>query len=166
MTPTGFQVVYDVTKDGWAVLLVPAWGIGFILIGCILPRLTRHKVLRSPKWIQNWFPAVWLGFASLWTLVAFISVGSNFWTDYSVLSSGHAQFIEGPVENFVPMPVTGHALEWFDVKGVQFSYSDYVVTPGFNHTSSHGGPIREGLYVRIWYRGNDILKLETPRASP
>jgi hypothetical protein len=52
----------------------------------------------------------------------------------------------------------------FHSPGVYFAYSDYVVTPGFNNTSSHGGPMREGLYVRIHYTGSvtgvAIVKLE------
>jgi hypothetical protein len=40
------------------------------------------------------------------------------------------------------------------------SYSDYVVTAGFNNTASHGGPIRQDLPVRISYVGNSIVKLE------
>jgi hypothetical protein len=72
--------------------------------------------------------------------------------DYSV--------VEGTVANFHPMPYSGHQNETFSVNGVQFSYSDYVVVPCFNNTASHGGPIHDGLRVRIAYSGNCILKLE------
>jgi len=58
------------------------------------------------------------------------------------------------------MPYSGHAMESFTVSGVPFSYSDYIPKAGFNQTSSHGGPIHEGLPVRIWYVGNEIVKLE------
>jgi hypothetical protein len=51
-------------------------------------------------------------------------------------------------------------MESFCVSGVCFRYSDYVVTAGFNQTSSHGGPIRDGLPVRVTYIGNTIVKLE------
>jgi hypothetical protein len=61
------------------------------------------------------------------------------------------------------MPYTGHAMESFCVQEQCFSYSDYVVTTGFHNTASHGGPIREGLNVRIEYIGNIILKLEVAR---
>ena len=81
-----------------------------------------------------------------------------------------ASVVEGPVENFVPMPYQGHSLESFDVAGVHFAYSDYVLTSGFNNTSSHGGPIRQGLYVRIHYvrlgrseDANSIVRLEIRR---
>ena len=62
------------------------------------------------------------------------------------------------------MPYEGHATEHFVVNGVRFEYSDFEVTSGFNNTSSHGGPVRQGLYVRIHYiernSKNVILKLE------
>ena len=50
--------------------------------------------------------------------------------------------VEGIVENFKPMPYEGHENETFTVNGIRFEYSDYAVSPAFNQTSSHGGPIR------------------------
>ncbi len=34
------------------------------------------------------------------------------------------------------------------------------MTAGFHQSVQHGGPIHEGLQVRIHYLGNDIAKLE------
>jgi hypothetical protein len=76
------------------------------------------------------------------------------------LREGHVQVTEGPVTDFVPMPYEGHALEKFTVRGHTFTYSDYILTPGFHNTASHGGPIREGLNVRVSFAGNLILRLE------
>jgi hypothetical protein len=76
------------------------------------------------------------------------------------LRDGHVQVTEGPVTDFVPMPYEGHAQERFTVRGHTFSYSDYVLSPGFHNTASHGGPIREGLNVRVTFAGNLILRLE------
>lgn len=82
----------------------------------------------------------------------------------SALHAGTGLTVEGLVEHFHPMPWSGHDTERFDVQGVPFAYSDYVINNGFNHTSSHGGPIREGLPVRITYLParphNLIIKLE------
>jgi hypothetical protein len=78
----------------------------------------------------------------------------------SDLREGRYSVVEGPVTDFVPMPYEGHAQESFTVNGHRFSYSDYIMTAGFRKTASHGGPIREGLYVRISYSGNLILRLE------
>ena len=59
--------------------------------------------------------------------------------------------------NFAPNP--------FRVKKERFCYSDYAVSPAFNQSASHGGPIRAGLLVRIAYYEDDnfqayILRLE------
>jgi len=65
------------------------------------------------------------------------------------------EVVEGIVSNFDPMPFGGHKLESFEVDGIKFSYSDYHSTVGyspvFRKTRSHGGPIYEGLYVKIYY---------------
>lgn len=77
--------------------------------------------------------------------------------------------VEGWVQDFNPAPYGGHVDEAFTVDGVRFAYSDYVVTGGFRQTASHGGPVREGIYVRIryipgysgtLYGGNLIVRLE------
>lgn len=103
-------------------------------------------------------------FSLLWTAVAGGSIGVNYVRVQSALRSGTASVVEGPVEHFHPMPYTGHANETFDVSGVHFEYSDYGITAGFNNTSSHGGPIREGLDVRIAFigprTGATIVRLE------
>lgn len=57
-------------------------------------------------------------------------------------------------------PYSGHARETFVVNGQYFSYSDYDLTQGFNQTQSHGGPIKEGLQVRITHVDGSIVKLE------
>jgi hypothetical protein len=77
---------------------------------------------------------------------------------------GQYSMVEGTVTNFHPMPYSGHQNETFFVNGMQFSYSDYVLVPCFNNTSSHAGPIHEGLRVRIAYSGNCILKLEVSQS--
>jgi hypothetical protein len=160
MVDPNFTVVFDVAHNGARALWFPVPGLLFIFIGLCLPRLIDSGILRCQAWMKPWFPIVFLTFAVFWTAASFIAVCGHYFRDREALSAGKAQYVEGPVENFVPMPYTGHAMESFTVKGVPFSYSDYVVTSGFNNTASHGGPIRSGLYVRIWYLGNDILKLE------
>jgi len=83
------------------------------------------------------------------------------------MDQGLTLVAEGRVANFVPMPFEGHQNERFSVADVQFEYSDYTKTPAFHNARSHGGPIREGINVRITYmpnpdlRSNDIVRLES-----
>jgi hypothetical protein len=77
------------------------------------------------------------------------------------LKTGNYKVVEGIVKNFHPMPWTGHDSERFSVNGVRFEYSDFDLSKGgFNNTSSHGGPIKENLPVRIAYKSGRILRLE------
>ena len=77
----------------------------------------------------------------------------------SALADGRYAVVEGHVTDFVEKPKS----ESFMVDGVRFSYSPYVMTPGFNTPAWDGGPLREGMQVRISYVGNTILRLEVAR---
>ena len=81
-----------------------------------------------------------------------------------VVEQGDYKVIEGIVEDFIPMKNEQGAYEQFRVGNVVFRYSDYVKNGAFNTTIIKGGPIREGLQIRIGYvsnyKGNLILRLE------
>ena len=159
-----YELIFDVAEGGFRNWTFPAFGLIFVVVGIFL--------VKNRKILPYMFPGqmgpkdgVKLGVfvlacSILW--VAFTLRGT--WRDYSdlrnALKDGNIAVAEGWVENFIPMPYTGHAQERFSVCGVPFSYSDYGVTAGFNNTSSHGGPIREGLWVRITHLGNSIARLE------
>jgi hypothetical protein len=160
-----YQVVFDIADVGYKNWTGPAFGLIFVAIGILL--VANRKNLPG-QWsnyplASSAFAFFWLGFSVFVTLTMFYVS----YTDYSSLSSarsaGQARIVHGPVRDFVPMPVTGHAMERFCVTDECFEYSDYVATAGFNNTSSHGGPIKEGLQVRVTYVGNSIIRLEVAR---
>ncbi len=78
--------------------------------------------------------------------------------------TGAYQVVQGTVVHFDPMSFEGHKVECFSAQDKRFCYSDYLIAPGFRNAASHGGPIREGLPVRIAYTTasgrNVILRLE------
>lgn len=168
MNSANYTVLYDLGGEVPA-LWFPAFGLLFVAIGVALWRYGRADdslwrwPLRSRRARTVW-TLVWLGFSSLWTLVAGVAVIGSFIRNQYELRAGEARVVEGTVEDFHPMPYGGHDTERFRVGAVHFAYSDFEVISGFHQTSSHGGPIREGLAVRIHYRGPDdratILKLE------
>ena len=80
---------------------------------------------------------------------------------------GNYRVVEGYVENFDPMPRSGHKEESFDIDGVSFSYSDFIVQQGYHNTKSHGGVIKgNGQHLKIGYvfydntKGNVIVYIE------
>ena len=72
-----------------------------------------------------------------------------------VYDNGNYKIVEGFVVDFDPMPYGGHKQETFNVNGIKFSYSDYGssvgYSPVFKKTQSHGGPIYEGAYIKLFY---------------
>jgi hypothetical protein len=99
-------------------------------------------------------------------LIAAIFTTWSYIAGTSEYRQGHYSVIEGPVRDFRPLPQwvqRGQVLlkESFSVNDVTFSYYDSSVAVGtcFNH-SPWRDPIREGLYVRIAYSHNCILRLE------
>jgi hypothetical protein len=161
-----YRVVFDVSGRGYEA--IPYLGVIVpVLLGLAFGAWAwrARKLPTGPQFIPFVFAAVLCGslaIACFWFLIPFRYAAAA-----AALHNGTAQVVEGQVENFHPMPRTGHDTERFTVNGVLFSYSDAELTPGFNQTSSHGGPIREGLDVRIHYIGifgdpvqPTILKLE------
>jgi hypothetical protein len=160
-----FTTVFDAANEGYSTWSFPAFGLIFIAIGALLvfaPDLMRRLM---PSGLQGRYRTVFswffLIFASIWTIASFVGTYQQYRNASSCLRDASCPTVEGPVTEFIPTPYSGHSMESFAVDGHRFSYSDYVVTPGFHSTASHGGPIREGLYVRITYAGNVILRLET-----
>ena len=158
-----YVTVFDAAAQPMRNWGFPAIGLIFVGIGLVL-------VFR-PAWVpfgHRWlrrglFPWLYLLFATGWTIVSGLTVGLDSYRAVQALKTGDYNVVEGPVVNFTPMPMEGHADEQFDVGGVHFAYSDYGVTAGFNNSASHGGPIRSGLLVRIAYKDGEILRLQVQR---
>ena|SRR5215204_11577 len=158
-----YQVAYDIQNvmyPGWWIfgmgILFFAVGLGIIFFGdtkvldSIIESSTKQRVV---------MPILSCVFGSL-TIGGGIINYSNFANLRSAARNGSSEIVEGKVEQFVPMPYGGHARETFIVNERYFSYSDYDLTRGFNNTQSHGGPIKEGLQVRITHVDGSIVKLE------
>jgi hypothetical protein len=155
-----YKVVFDVTSAGYKTWSFSLVGLVLAVVGGFLVRYRDRLPMRGPKVVVRAFPFVFFGFAILWTLLAFGSTFTEYRSLRSAVRDGRVSIIEGTLSQFKPMPYTGHAMERFCVRATCFEYSDYVVTSGFNNTSSHGGPIREGLRVRIAHIRGTIVRLE------
>jgi hypothetical protein len=165
-----YIVVFDITKTqpDWHL---PVFALCFVLAGAVTLTLTvvsrfwNIPFYKRPKTIVAFgfrlvYSLFFFGFAVYGATVTSWSTFQNYAIDRTAYEHGDFKVVEGPVENFHPMPVEGHDLESFTVKGQKFEYSDFVISPGFHNATSRGGPILEGLPVRISYVKNDIVKLE------
>ncbi|MCE9588880.1 MAG: hypothetical protein K8R57_11280 [Verrucomicrobia bacterium] len=151
-----YHKVYDLIENGSSEWIFPAIGITFIAFGIVF------IVFRGwlyPSALQS-LTFAFVGFGILWTILAL------FFTTFShnklskALRENRCLITEGVVTEFNPMPLSGHGYESFIVSGNKFQYSDYIISPGFRKTQAHGGTVRKGVYVRVYYVGNDIARLE------
>ena len=152
MNADRFQVVFNVVDGSYKLWFFPALAGLLLAFFCFLAVLVKVGIL--PK--VNWKVACLLAFGLVLSLVNCFVTTRNYLVFSDALVSGKTSYVEGTVTDLVTLPKR----ESFSVNGVHFSYDDDLITGGFNNMSSHGGPIRAGLYVRIWYVGNVILKIE------
>lgn len=163
-----YTTVFDLSRAGFGNWWFAAPGLLFVAIGA--SQLLRARTPPAPgnsrpggSRVTTW---ALLGLAAVWTLTAFASTYGDYRRLRAAERSGEMRTVEGPVENFHPMPWSGHAMERFCVQGRCFAYSDFIVTAGFHRTAAYGGPIRAGLPVRVSYVGDTIVKLEVGAKPP
>ena len=147
-----YVTVFDATAQPLRHWDFVAAGLIFVALGAGLAFFRRRQ--RFVGWLM-------LGFAVFWTCGSAIEIFGGNLAAGRDLRAGNCTVVEGIVENYH----TGveQKDEQFSVQGVNFEYSDYVISSGFNHMASQGGPIRPGLPVRICYRGRNILLLQMAR---
>lgn len=172
-----FKTVFDVAQSGYTTWWFPASGLIFVCVGLLLvcgPALIlRVMPIRGPDLLdffelllflprraRKFSIGAFLSMAILWTLLAFTSTYGEYRTMRAALRDGRFAIVEGPVTDFDPIPNPGRSHESFVVGGRRFAWSRYDVTSGFQNSSSRGVPIHDGLYVRVTYLGNAILRLE------
>jgi len=158
--PSHYRLVFDISREWFRDWWFPAFGL--VLVAGSLSFVLYTRRPRTPPLPKALAVAAWvaLAFASTWTALFSFVTYREYVTLVRAVNAGAVQFVEGPVEHFVAMPANGHGVEKFDVQGKHFEYSHNVATAGFNTTSTRGGPIREGLQVRIGYVGATIVRLE------
>jgi hypothetical protein len=153
------KVIFDAATKPfvWQHVLVAASVFAFGSVIVALKRLSWRYAL-SEKW--GYFLMVAAIVAASYDAVHWYALYHDC---VNALRSGEYNIIEGPVEDFRPMPDNGSSKESFSIAGQMFSYSDdpsAAITPCFNQTKPHGGPVRDGLRLRVRFVGECILEIE------
>jgi hypothetical protein len=123
-------------------------------------------------WVKRTSGSIRFAVSRLWALrvaTALAVLGAvlaavTTWAEYSLCStpsdSSEVSVVTGRVRDFKPMPAAGHASEEFAVDDVRFAFSGIGESCTFNHAAVFGGPLREGIVVRIHYKRGRILRLD------
>jgi hypothetical protein len=158
-----YVVAFDVRNVDFMTPMYEWTGLIAVLTATVFVVARKILDVRGGK-IFSW---IMVCIAVFWLAWNWVSTYNLYTSAISALVDGNASVVEGRVSNFKPMPYGGHQYERFCVESRCFYYSDYASSVGFNNTSSHGGPIKADLPVRVTFVGNAILKLEiAPGANP
>ena len=156
-----YVTVFDISRQQFEWWW-PAIGLLILAVGILSIKFVSRWPGQNNAKIVGW---CMVAFGPFFTYVVYNSQVSM-WADWrSVYEREAYSTVEGIVRDFKPMPYEGHQDECFWVRDEKFCYSDYLVQPGFRRSASHGGPIREGLPVRIAYYRGQILRLDVREDS-
>jgi hypothetical protein len=155
LSPLHYRLVFDAGLQSvdWRLITLESFGFAAILgVLCIAWKrayLSKTKAVLGILIVASAL-AVWWG-GALWQERLRVAAANALAYRSSVVEGPIADF-EGGKFHIRP--------ESFRVGSVRFQYWAYSSGWGFNRTVQVGGPLREGLYVRIHYVGSDILRLE------
>jgi hypothetical protein len=162
-----FKTVFDLTTAKSSLLI----GYLPLVYLCIIGISLIFVYTRIRKRLQkNNNQLIALGFISIFfyfILVFMLRQFSDGRKIKQIMEDRNYFIVEGTPENYHPMPKEGHDNERFDINGIHFEYSDFVINAaGYNHAASLGGVITPENYYRLtFYKVNDInsnriLKIE------
>lgn len=174
-----YETVFDIrTAIPWHAISFTLSGFGLCLLGFLLVRHVQGRLV-LPQWLQPVtnklveqkqislpFARFFFAFALLWTGLTVVHNVSTWSRFRKAMSTGAVVHVEGTVENFHVSPTTHPESESFTVQGIPFNYSRYAVTPAFHRMAVEGGPMANGIMVRVDYleeSSRPILRLEVPR---
>lgn len=146
------EAVVDRRPIGLLFAVVPVvTAVGSVLYGRRMPAADGRRGL-PPEAI-----ATMLGtFQLIFALFIGLPMISAIWLSQQ-LADGQAVVAEGTVT--IDFEVFGKN-ECISVEDSSFCYSDSNLTAGFNRTRALGGPMRDGLQVRISSIGDTIVRVE------
>ena len=160
-----YKTVFEITDKGFEMITLMPLLFVIVGIGISWFNIKYNKSTSSKRKFTIVFGFIFSGFALIMLLLTVPSSIANRNKTKKIFENKEYQIVEGIIEDFHPMPYSGHEHESFTVNSVHFEYSDYYIFYGFNNTASHGGPLKQnGQEVRLSYitvnGENRILKIE------
>jgi hypothetical protein len=157
--PDGFVTVFEASQS-----IAPWWlsysiAAAFLIVSGSLLAVCRDT--SSPDLLPKWLARIPYRLYQAGFVMALSYGGAVIYAhasapSVSLLETKPYRVIEGPVRDVRSEP----KWEGFGVKDSTFSYWRFVVSEGFDGARSDGKTMHDGDYVRIFYHGGTILRLD------
>ncbi|PKL92735.1 MAG: hypothetical protein CVV21_02980 [Candidatus Goldiibacteriota bacterium HGW-Goldbacteria-1] len=153
-----YETIFDISNKSLGQILLDNWMplvIPLVLFSAGIISFFLHKKNRKI------FHFAYIGFTLFLMISAYYSLFNEYFNLKNALISGKCKVVEGIITDFKPMPYNGHQQEEITVQGVTFNFSDFSMTSSYRNTVSHGGLLKSGVKVRIYYSNpSKIAKVE------
>ena len=159
-----YETVFEISDVGFKYLWLPAIGVISAIVGAFFAYVPMLAVKCLPRSLCRESPrrlgVLVLMVGLCWMVATFAVTNGEYLSLIRAFEAGDYKVVEGQVQNFHPMPLTPGGKESFEVGGMRFEYSEFELKAAHNTTTVHAGPAEDGLFVRVAYLGNKILRLE------
>ena len=137
-------------------------GVGFFFVFKWYPFQNPGIDKKDAKGYIGYVVSKWIGWiVGTFAICLFILLTVSHVIDYQekreILDNNQTVVIEGIVEEYHPMPLSGHDSEHFKINGIYFEYTNFEVVNGYNTPACYGGVIKEnGQHLKIKYIEDDV----------
>jgi hypothetical protein len=157
-----FVTVFEIARGSNGVFAGEAFRlcIGIAaLIGGVTGLMRKWRIDGAKGWFA---PVFIIGWALLWLyLHNFPYVFGHINSLVRAYRGGQYEVVEGAVQVLHEQPATGHTKgDIIAVNGKQFEVNYFYLTPAYRNTLAHGGVLGAGVYARIYYYKDEILRLD------
>jgi len=163
ITMSDYVVVFDVGVQGYQTWRYAAAPIVFAIVMAGFAVLPSSYLSRFGRPSPGFYRLV-IALAATALLAHGVQLLTETRREYNSLSTAlrtkHYSVVEGTVADFVPGGPGGHGDETFRVGVVRFRYSAAMITSAFHRTKPYGGPIRDGVNVRIASVNGALVRVE------
>ena len=156
---TKYHLYFDTSQQGFRIDSMTPFGLMFVAFGILLVFWARKSGGNWRRQFGAWF---YLLFSIVWTLLISLAPLGEYLQVTRAVGNGEFRITEGNVENYSFKPDGRKKTERFCVETTCFSYSKFDRIY-FHQPVENGGPIRNGLRVRIGHIRHRIVRLEIAR---
>jgi len=155
-----YKTVFEVSLFSNGVLkesvLFLSVGIAVAIIGIFAKWYKRPARIQNKIAIWSWL-AIIVPFSSIW-LIYNIEHGQEL---TQALKNGRCETVEGLVTVHNEQSSQGHGPgDLIQIAGKELTINYWTCTLGYNQTISHGGELQNGVFARLHYVGDEIIKVE------